>query len=132
MKSAKPRKRCVISPERIRVNDTEPVPAFGEPPVAIDALCGRCGSPDPGLAEEPGANAILALAHGFREIPHPFLPASGRGRPFRTAFRARDRVAELIVCNRAGEPTFYRAISLRDHTGVARNFARELDSGSSV
>src|SRR5579863_2405503 len=104
MRCTKRRKRCAISPERIRVNDSERVPPFGEPPLAIDAVCRRRGSPDLGIAEQSGANAVLGLARGFHEVSHPLFSASGRGQSFWTARGTGDYVTRPVVCNRASEP----------------------------
>jgi hypothetical protein len=43
MRYVKRRKRCVISRERTRANDPESASVSGEPPVAVDAVCGVAG-----------------------------------------------------------------------------------------
>src|SRR6516162_2071265 len=98
MKCVKPRERCVILRERTRVNDPKSASGFGEPPVAIDVVCGRRGPLDLVIAEKSGANAVLGLARCFGEVFRPLFPAGGRGQPFSTANGARDYATRSVVC----------------------------------
>src|SRR6267143_325323 len=92
MTGRKPRKLFDDWRERINPHDS----GACEPPLAIDALCGRSGAAHTRFAQEPRTDAVLDLAGRVAQVSDPVLLAGWNRQPVRVADRPRRRATALI------------------------------------